>query len=114
MLTKTDKDSFVGMFQEWSQKWDKYLNERTVDPETNKSHYTHKRLRSAYLSVKRNIPILFTWYENIGMGIPNTTNLIDGHFSQLKRMLRSHNGMSKEHRNKLVVGFFEASKGHTQ
>lgn len=114
MLTKTDKDSFVGMFQKWCQKWDKYLKERTVDPETNKSHYTHKRLRSAYLSVRRNIPMLFTWYDNIDMGIPNTTNLIDGHFSQLKRMLRSHNGMSMEHRNKLVVGFFEASKGHTQ
>ena len=114
MLTKTDKESFVGMFEEWCAKWDDYLTERTTDPDTGKSHYTHRKLRSAYLSVKRNLPLLFTWYDNIDMGIPNTTNLIDGHFSQLKRMLRNHNGMKRERRDKLVVGFFEASKGITQ
>ena len=110
MLTRTDKESFVGMFDEWCAKWDGYLRERTTDPETDKSHYTHRRLRSAYLSIKRNLPLLFTWYDNIEMGIPNTTNLIDGHFSQLKRMLRSHNGMKRERRDKLVIGFFEASR----
>ena len=114
MLTRTDKESFVEMFDEWCAKWDDYLRERTTDPDTGKSHYTHKNLRSAYLSVKRNLPLLFTWYDNIDMGIPNTTNLIDGHFSQLKRMLRNHNGMKRERRDKLVVGFFEASKGITQ
>ena len=114
MLTKTDKESFEGMFGEWCVKWDGYLRERTTDPETGKSHYTHKKLRSAYLSVRRNLPLLFTWYDNIEMGIPNTTNLIDGHFSQLKRMLRNHNGMKRKRRDKLVIGFYEASKGITQ
>jgi hypothetical protein len=114
LLTKTDKESFEGMFGEWCVKWDGYLRERTTDPETGKSHYTHKKLRSAYLSVRRNLPLLFTWYDNIEMGIPNTTNLVDGHFSQLKRMLRNHNGMKRKRRNKLVIGFFEASKGITQ
>ena len=114
LLTKTDKESFEGMFGEWCGKWDGYLRERTTDPETGKSHYTHKKLRSAYLSVRRNLPLLFTWYDNIEMGIPNTTNLVDGHFSQLKRMLRNHNGMRRKRRNKLVIGFFEASKGITQ
>lgn len=47
MLTNTDKESFVGMFDEWCEKWDGYLKERTTDTETGKSHYTHKRLRSA-------------------------------------------------------------------
>lgn len=114
MLTNTDKESFVGMFGEWCEKWDGYLKERTTDTETGKSHYTHKRLRSAYLSIKRNLPLLFTWYDYIEMGIPNTTNLIDGHFSHLKRMLRNHNGMTRERREKLVIGFFEASRGKSQ
>ncbi len=114
LLTKTDKESFEGMFGEWCAKWNDYLSERSTDPETGKSHYTHKKLRSAYLSLRRNLPLLFTWYDNIGMGIPNTTNLIDGHFSQLKRMLRNHNGMRRERRDKLVIGFFEASKGIAQ
>lgn len=108
LLTKTDKESFTGLFCEWCEKWSDYLRERTVDTETGKSHYTHRRLRSAYLSVKRNLPLLFTWYDYIDMGIPNTTNLIDGHFSNLKRRLNSHNGMSTERRKKLIIGFLEA------
>ena len=79
-----------------------------------KSHYTHKRLRSAYLSVRRNLPLLFNRYDNIEMEIPNTTNLIDGHISQLKRMLHNHNGMTRERRDKLVIGFLEASRGKFQ
>ena len=114
LLTKTDKESFEGMFGEWCVKWVGYLRERTMDSETGISHYSHKKLRSAYLSVRRNLPLLFTWYDNIEKGIPNTTNLIDGHFSQLKRMLRNHNGMKHKRCNKLVIGFFEASKGITQ
>lgn len=114
MLTRTDKESFYGMFAGWCAKWDEYLRERTIEQETGSSHYTHKRLRSAYLSIRRNLPLLFTWYDNIDMDIPNTTNLIDGHFSQLKRMLRNHNGMTRERRNKLVIGFFEASKSESR
>ena len=114
MLTETDRESFEGMFWDWCEKWNDYLQERATDPETGISHYTHKKLRSAYLSVRRNLPLLFTWYGNIEMGIPNTTNRIDGHFPQLKRMLRNHNGMKRKRRDKLVVGFFEASKGKSR
>lgn len=106
MLTKTDRESFEGMFGIWCAKWGKFLGERSTDPNTGKSHYTHKKLRSTYLSVKRNLSLLFTWYDNIEMGIPNTTNLINGHFSNLKRMLRSHNGMTRAQRDKLVAVFF--------
>ena len=58
-----------------------FLKERTIDNRTGKSHYTHKRLRSAYLSVKRNMIYLWTWYDNIEVGIPNTNNGLEGQFS---------------------------------
>ncbi len=59
-------------------------------------YYIHKRLRSAYRSLKTNLPWLFTWYGFIDLKIPNTTNAIDGHFSDLKRKLNNHNGLSLE------------------
>ena len=34
------------MFEEWGSRWEEYLKERSVDPETGKTYYTHKRLRS--------------------------------------------------------------------
>jgi hypothetical protein len=84
LLTKTDKESFVGAFTQWSERWDSFLKERTYDKRTGKSRYVHKRLRSAYLSLKRNMPYLWTWYDYIDIGIPNTNNGLEGKFTDLK------------------------------
>lgn len=84
------------------------LNERTVNAETGKSHYTHKRLRSAYRSLKTNLPWLFTWYDKIDLNILNTTNAIDGHFAALKTKMRNHNGLSIARKRKFIDGFLKA------
>ncbi len=108
MMKMTDKESFEGGLKLWYTKWESFLNERTTNPETGKSHYTHKRLRSAYRSLKSNLNWLFTWYDNIELNIPNTTNAIDGHFSDLKNKLRNHNGLSKARKMKFINEFLKA------
>lgn len=108
MMKMTDKESFEGGLELWFIKWKSFLNERTTNPKTEKSYYTHKRLRSAYRSLKTNSKWLFTWYDYYGLNIPNTTNAIDGHFSDLKNKLRNHNGLSKERKRKFIDEFFKA------
>ena len=108
MMKMTDKESFEGGLDLWYTKWKPFLNERTTNPETGKSHYTHKRLRSAYRSLKTNLNWLFTWYDNIDLNIPNTTNAIDGHFSDLKNKLRNHNGLSRARKIKFIDEFLKA------
>jgi len=108
LMKHTDKESFQGALQAWFTKWESFLNERTINSETLKSHYTHKRLRSAYRSLKNNSPWLFTWYDNIELNIPNTTNAIDGHFADLKNKLRNHNGLSQKRKMKFIDGFLKA------
>lgn len=108
LMKQTDKESFVGALGIWFENWKDFLNERTVNPLTNKSFYTHKRLRSAYRSLKNNLPWLFTWYDYFELKIPNTTNAIDGHFADLKNKLRNQNGLSKERKMKFIDGFFKA------
>ena len=108
LMTITDKESFVGALGLWHQKWEVFLKERTINPVTNKSRYTHKKLRSAYNSLKNNLPWLFTWYDNYELGIPNTTNAIDGHFSDLKNKLRNHNGLTLERKKKFINEFLKA------
>ena len=76
MLCHTDKDSFIGALEEWYTKWEGFLKERTIT-EDGKSHYTHKTLRSAFLSLKRNMPWLWTFYEHPELDIPNTNNGIE-------------------------------------
>lgn len=107
-MTITDKESFEGALEEWYKKWKDFINERSVNPLTNKSFYTHKRLRSAYRSLKTNLFWLFTWYDHIELNIPNTTNAIDGHFADLKNKLRNHNGMNIKRKKKFIEGFLKA------
>lgn len=108
LLKQTDKESFQGALTGWYSTWGSFLNERTINIETCKSHFTHKKLRSAYRSLKNNLPWLFTWYDNIELNIPNTTNAIDGHFADLKNKLRNHNGLSLERKMKFIDGFLKA------
>lgn len=107
-LTKLKKVDFENAFTQWYKKWEDYLKERTVSESTGKSHYTHKRLRSAWLSLKRNLPWLFTFEVYAELMIPNTTNGLDGSFADLKNKLRNHNGLSTQRKRKIIDGFFKA------
>lgn len=108
MMKQTDKESFVGALALWFEEWETFLNERTTNPMSNKSFYTHKRLRSAYRSLKNNLIWLFTWYDHYELNIPNSTNAIDGHFADLKNKLRNHNGLSNERKRKFIDEFLKA------
>nr|WP_259343327.1 hypothetical protein [Capnocytophaga canis] len=108
LMVITDKESFEGALSLWFEKWEDFLNERTVNVLTNKSFYTHKKLRSAYRSLKNNLPWLFTWYDNYELGIPNTTNAIDGHFADLKNKLRNHNRLSLKRKMRFIDEFLKA------
>jgi hypothetical protein len=107
LLVRTDKESFEGLLTEWFLKWETFLNERKLD-EKGKNRYIHRNLRSAYRSLKTNLPWLFIWYDNIELNIPNTTNSIDGHFAGLKNKLRNHNGLSLKRKQKFIDEFFKA------
>lgn len=107
ILSLTDKESFEGGLTAWHIRWEDFLNERKID-EKGKKRYVHKKLRSAYRSLKTNLPWLFTWYDNFELGIPNTTNAIDGHFADLKNKLRNHNGLSVKRKMKFINEFLKA------
>lgn len=108
LMTRTDKESFEGALLLWHNKWKLFLEERSMNEETGKWFYTHRRLRSAYRSLKTNLPWLFTWYDNIELNIPNTTNMLEGQFSDLKNKLRNHNGLSLTRKKKFIDGFLKA------
>jgi len=83
-------------------RWEDFLKERTYADDGKHFHYTHKKIRSAYHSLKNNLPYLFTFQRYPELHMPNTTNTLDGYFSQMKKLLRVHNGLSEERRNKVV------------
>jgi hypothetical protein len=108
LLPQTDKESFFGGLKDWYDRWHDYINERATNPETGRSRYVHRRLRSAYKSLETNKDYLFTWYDNIELNIPNTNNQLEGTFTDLKNKLRNHNGLNRKRKEKFIDGFFKA------
>jgi len=87
LLVKTDRESFEGALNAWHIKWSSFLNERKIDSK-GKNRYVHKRLRSAYRSLKTNLPWLFTWYDHMDLNIPNIIVAAKGEVTEVgKRCL---------------------------
>ena len=103
-ITRMDKESFIGAFDEWYERNKNVLNERVSDKRIKRKTppYMRPRLRSAYLSLKRNMPWLWTFYDNPETGLPNTNNALEGVFSDIKSKIRVHRGISKNNRNRLL------------
>ena len=101
-LCKTNESDFASVLDDWYERWALFLKEKTIDPVTLKWHYTHKRLRSAYRSLRANLPYLFTYQKHPELAIPNTTNSLDGCFAYLKELTRIHRGATKTLRRKII------------
>lgn len=101
-LPSTTEDFFSKRLDEWHEKWKDFIQEKTFKEDGIHWQYTHKKIRSAYRSLKTNLSFLFTFQKYPELHIPNTTNSLDGFFSHMKKLLRVHSGLSKERRNKIV------------
>ncbi|MGP5495640.1 IS256 family transposase, variant Zn-binding type, partial [Psychrobacter celer] len=104
-LTKLDKATFTKCLDQWYLTHEDYLSERSTNEDTGRSWYTHKRLRSAYRSLRTNSDWLFTYQEYGHLDIPNTTNSLEGLFSELKRQLHSHHGLSEQRKLRFIKDF---------
>jgi len=102
-LTKTTEDRFTSKLNEWYLKHKDFLDEKSISSVTGKTQYTHPRVRSAYKSLMTNLPYLFTYKNYKNILIYNTTNSIDGGvFSPMKKLLKIHNGFTKNLKIKMV------------
>lgn len=81
---------------------------KALSAEMWKKTYTHKRLRSAIHSLDFYMPYLFAFQKESCEGMPNTNNKIEGTFTNLKKRLNVHSGMTEMSRKRLISGFFLA------
>lgn len=103
-LTKSTETEFLLLLKSWHAQWKNFLDERTSCSRCKPKlgPYTHRRLRAAYRSLTTHFPLLFTYQTHHHLKIPNTTNTLDGMFSQIKNRLAVHRGSKKEFRYKLI------------
>jgi len=60
-LTTTTEEKFTLKLDIWYEKYKDILLAKSINPTTKKSSYTHQKIVSAYRSIRRNIPYLFTY-----------------------------------------------------
>jgi hypothetical protein len=108
-LTKNTEDVFSKELFALEKKWRDFYTEKTYIIGTKHWYYTHKNVRSAFMSLKRNLPNLFTYQKHPELNIPNTTNTIDGYFASLKKKIAAHHGLRKDRRYKVICELLKKS-----
>lgn len=113
-LTKRTETEFTVQLKSWYENWRNFLNERTPCPccKPNRWPYTHRKLRAAHRSLLNNLPYLFTYQRYPELNIPNTTNCLDGMFSQIKNRLAVHRGLRRDRRYKLIGEILGGKEGN--
>ncbi|MDH5464342.1 MAG: transposase, partial [Thiovulaceae bacterium] len=102
-LTTTTQTRFINKFQDWYVKHVDFINEKTINEETGKEEFTHRRLVRAFRSLNNNLPYLFTYKNHPELMIASTTNSLDGGvISNLKKLMSLHQGITKSLKTKLI------------
>lgn len=101
-LVRTDEVAFTAALLAWERTWHGFYTQKTAVQGTKHWYYTHKNVRSAFLSLNRNLPNLFTYQQYPELGIPNTTNTIDGYFASVKKKVAAHHGLRRDRRFKVI------------
>ena len=108
-LVRVRKNEFEEEYRGWKENWKDTLNRRS-QLKSGKTRFTHRRLRSAMHSIDFYLPYLFTCQLPECKGMPNTNNKIEGTFTDLKKNLNNHSGMTEGNRKRFICGFFLALK----
>lgn len=88
---------FITRFKVLKVVFRDFLKERN-----DSNQFKHRRLRSAFRSLKSNLEYLFTTYRYPELSIPNTTNSCDGSFAHWKAKIKIHRGISKKRRSQMI------------
>ncbi len=112
-LAQATGADFTRHLHDWYERWKAFLGEKSPAPQTKRGWvYTHRRLRAAYRSLRMNLPRLFTYQRHPDLNIPNTTNTLDGMFSQIKNRLAVHRGLRRDRRFKPISQILQG-RGNT-
>jgi len=96
-LTYVDYSVFKSLTETLREEYADFLKERNEH-----GQFKHRRLRSAFRSIKTNLPYLFMYKKFPELNIPNTTNSCDGSFAHWKQKVKIHRGLSRQRRNKMI------------
>lgn len=101
-IAKNTEAEMKTLLEIFEKRYRNDLHEKTYVLGTKHWRYTHAKLRSAYGSLLRNLPNLYTYQKYPELDIPNTTNSLDGSFNALKSHVNVHRGLRTDRRFKVI------------
>jgi hypothetical protein len=104
-MIKSRETDFVKDYEAWKVRWYDFLNKRTTHKD-GKTYYLHRRVRTLVHSIDFYLPYLFTFQKHECAGMPNTNNKIEGTFTDLKKNLNNHSGLTIDHRRQFIIAYF--------
>lgn len=104
-MIKSRETDFVKDYEAWKERWYDFLNKRTTHKD-GKTYYLHRRVRTLVHSIDFYLPYLFTFQKHECAGMPNTNNKIEGTFTDLKKNLNNHSGLTIDHRRQFIIAYF--------
>lgn len=96
-LTETDEDVFKSLIETLYEQYEDFIKEKNEH-----GQFKHRSLRSAFRSLRTNLPYLFAYRKFPELNIPNTTNSCDGSFAHWKQKVKIHRGLKRQRRNKMI------------
>ncbi|MDX1921086.1 MAG: transposase [Candidatus Caenarcaniphilales bacterium] len=97
-LKTSSGEQFTAKYNSLKKRYEEFLKEKNESKE-----YVHKSLRSAFNSIKTQLPYLFTFQKFPHLKIEKTTNSCDGYFSHLKAKVNIHRGISSRRKIQLII-----------
>jgi hypothetical protein len=106
------KEMWISSLKMWNDKYSTFLKKKSYIKNAEKYQrkwwYTHRNIRSCFAQLCKlvNDDNLFSYLRTSAFKVPNTSNTIEGGINkEIKRLIRSHSGLSQFHAMKLVEIF---------
>lgn len=106
-LHYTDSKTFKNYVKKYLEKYQTFINEKSINPQTGRMSLTHEPLYRATMSLWRFLPFLFTFESN--KNIPKTTNTLEGHFTHIKDIVGVHRGLPRGNMERILHSILLAS-----
>lgn len=107
ILHQVNEQTFRKYVQQYLDKYGDLLNEKTTNPLTGETFFTHKPLRQATMALVRFLPYLFTYTKH--KDISRTTNSLEGHFGHIRDIVEVHRGLSRKNKQRMLHSILLAS-----
>jgi transposase-like protein len=94
------RDYWLVSLIKWHEIYKDYINQKSINPNTQRYWYTHKMVRRSFMVIKKALPEMFQYLDN--ERIPKTTNGLECFFGHLKGYLNVQRGLSLKHRKQFI------------